>query len=50
MTLAEGRIKLNTFITARNEEILKDIPSESVDLIFTDPPYNVSKSSALIPL
>src|SRR3989338_2599329 len=28
-------------------EKLKEIPSESIDLVFADPPYNMSKKSGL---
>ena len=28
-------------------ELLKSIPDESVDLVFTDPPYNISSKTKL---
>lgn len=34
-----GRFELNEIYTGDARELAKDIPDESVDLIFTDPPY-----------
>lgn len=38
-----GKIKSNYFKVIDAVEGLKDIPSESIDLIATDPPYNLKK-------
>lgn len=36
---------LNTIICGKCEEVMKDIPSESVDLVITSPPYNLKNST-----
>lgn len=36
---------LNKIICGRCEEVMKDIPDESVDLIVTSPPYNLKNST-----
>lgn len=36
---------LNRIICGRCEEVMKDMPSESVDLIVTSPPYNLKNST-----
>jgi DNA modification methylase len=37
---------INQIIVGDSEEILKNIPSSSVDLIFTSPPYNFGMEQA----
>ena len=39
--------KLNTISRETDLELLKNLPSKSVDLILTDPPYVISKSSGM---
>ncbi|WNE41013.1 MAG: hypothetical protein mread185_000470 [Mycoplasmataceae bacterium] len=44
----EKKIKkfINQIIIGDSEEVLKKIPSSSVDLIFTSPPYNFGMEQA----
>src|SRR5437660_1379021 len=35
----EATVRLNEIITGDARELAKSIPDESIDLIFTDPPY-----------
>ena len=37
-------MKKNYFLTGNATKILKTLPSASVDLICTDPPYNLGKN------
>jgi len=36
-------MKTNYFLTGDVTQMLKILPSKSIDLIFTDPPYNLGK-------
>ena len=37
-------MKTNYFLTGNAAKILKTLPSNSIDLICTDPPYNLGKN------
>lgn len=36
---------LNKIICGKCEEVMKDIPDESVDIVVTSPPYNLKNST-----
>jgi DNA modification methylase len=43
----KSKFELNNIYCGDSLELLKDIPNDSIDLIFADPPYNLQLNGEL---